>query len=126
MDLNKVMIIGRLTKDAELRYTPQGTAVTTLSIANNKKVKRDNEWVQEAYYFDCTMFGKSGENLNKYLKKGKQVAIEGELQQDRWNDKDTGARRSKVKINVNLLQLLGGTETTSFQDENFDEDGIPF
>jgi single-strand DNA-binding protein len=105
-DFNHVVLIGRLTRDAELRYTNSNLAVCEFSIANNQRRKKDNAWVDEAHFFDVTLWGKSAESLHKYLVKGKQVAIEGQLRQDRW-EKD-GQSRSRVKINANNIQLLGG------------------
>lgn len=105
-DINSVTIVGRLTRDAELRYTPAGTAMSLFSIASNRSVKKGDAWVDEASFFDITLWNKQAEGLNKFLTKGTQVAIEGELKQERWN-KD-GKNFSKVVISVGKLQLLGG------------------
>jgi single-strand DNA-binding protein len=106
-DFNHVVLIGRLTRDAELRYTASNMAVCKFSIANNQRRKKDNAWVDEAHFFDVTLWGKTAESLHKYLVKGKQVAVEGQLRRDRW-EKD-GQARSKVEINANNIQLLGGS-----------------
>ncbi len=105
-DLNQIMIIGRLTRDAELKYTAGGFAIGSFSIAVNRRRKNGEQWVDEVSYFDVNLFGKSAENLNQYLIKGKQVGIQGELRQDRWEQ--DGQTRSKVFIVASNVQLLGG------------------
>lgn len=105
-DLNMVALIGRLTCDAELRYTASGSALCNFSIAVNRRVKKGEQWLDEASLLDITLWGKQGENLNKYLLKGGQVAIQGSLKQDRW-EKD-GQKFSKVSVHVEDIQLLGG------------------
>ena len=125
MDINKIFIIGRLVRDSEIKATPTGTPVLEFTVANNKKIQRDNEWVEESYFFDCSLFGKKAESLSKYLKKGKQVAIDGELKQSKWKTPD-GENRSRISIYVNLVQMLGGNKQSSFVGEEFDSEGIPF
>lgn len=105
-DINNVVIVGRLTRDAELKYTSGGTAVSKLGIAVNKRKKQGDEWKEEASFFDVTLWGKMAEGLNTYLVKGKQIAVEGELEQERW-EKD-GQNHSKVTITASNVQLLGG------------------
>jgi single-strand DNA-binding protein len=105
-DINKVFLVGRLTRDAELKYTNTGTAVSKFSLAVNRNKRSGDQWSEEANFFDLTLWGKQAEAVNQYLTKGKQVAIEGELRQNRWEQ--DGQKRSKVEINVNHLQLLGG------------------
>lgn len=107
-DLNTVTIIGRLTRDAELKYTAGGLAISRFSIAVNRRKKDGDNWVDEASFFDVTLFGKSAETLNQYLVKGKQIAIKGELHQERWEQ--DGQSRSKVGIIADSVQLLGGGE----------------
>lgn len=104
-DLNSVSIVGRLTRDAELKYTPAGMAISNFSIAVNRSRKNGDQWVEEANFFDINLFGKSAENLKPYLVKGQQVAINGELRQDRW-EKD-GQKFSRVNIIANNIQLVG-------------------
>ncbi|MFP4362579.1 MAG: single-stranded DNA-binding protein [Spirochaetia bacterium] len=106
-DLNHVVLIGRLTRDAELKYINSGTAVTKMSLAVNRRKRSGDGWTEEASFFDVTLWGKLGESLNQYLKKGKQIAVEGELRQNRWEQ--DGQPRSKVEIVANNLQLLGGS-----------------
>jgi single-strand DNA-binding protein len=105
-DVNHVILIGRLTRDAELKYTAGGQAVCKFSIAVNRRRKQNDQWVEEANFFDIVLWGRSGEAINQYLVKGKQVAVEGELRQDRWEQ--DGQNRSKVEIMANNVQLLGG------------------
>ena len=105
-DVNHVVLVGRLTRDAELKYTQGGAAVCKFSIAINRRRKNGEEWVEEVNYFDIVLWGRQGEALNQYLVKGKQVAVEGELRQNRWEQ--DGQSRSKVEIIANNLQLLGG------------------
>jgi single-strand DNA-binding protein len=105
-DLNHVVLIGRLTRDAELKYTANGQAVCKFSIAVNRRRKSGDQWVEEANYFDIVVWGRQGEALNQYLVKGKMVGIDGELRQDRWEQE--GQNRSRVEIMANNIQLLGG------------------
>lgn len=105
MDINHVVLIGRLTKDAELRYTSSGMAVANISLAINQRRKRDNQWVDEAHFFDAVVWGKQAEAISQYLVKGKQIALEGQLRQNRWEQ--DGQKRSRVEISANNVQLLG-------------------
>ncbi len=105
-DVNHVVLIGRLTRDAELKYSSGGAAICRFSLAINRRKKQGDEWVEEANFFDVVLFGKSGESINQYLVKGKQVAVEGELHQNRWEQ--DGQSRSKVEIYATNVQLLGG------------------
>lgn len=104
--LNKVQLIGNLTRDPELRYTPSGTAVTELGLAVNDRVKRGNEWVDEATFVDCSLFGKQAETACEYLRKGSSVLIEGRLKLDQW-EKD-GKKNSKLRVVGERMQMLGG------------------
>ena len=104
--INHVVLVGNLTRNAELKYTNGGMAISTFSIAVNQRRKKDEQWVDEAHFFDVEYFGKAAEAVNQYLVKGKQVGVEGSLRQDRW-EKD-GQARSKVKITASNLMLLGG------------------
>ena len=129
-DNNVVSINGRLVRETELKYASSGTAFLKFSIAVNRSVKKGDKWEDEASFLDCTFFGKMAESVNKYLSKGKQVSIIGELVQNRW-EKD-GQKHSKVEIIVNKLQLLGSKDDSkqSYQKpeqrlntpENFQDD----
>jgi len=105
-DVNHVVLIGRLTRDAELKYTASGMAICKFSLALNSRYKKGEEWVEESHFFDITLMGKSGEAINQYLIKGKQIAVEGELRQDRWEQ--DGQKRTRVYVFANNVQLLGG------------------
>jgi len=104
-DINRVVLVGRLTRDAELRYTASGQPVSNISIAVNQRRKRDEQWVDEAHFFDAVVWGKTAESLAPYLKKGKQIGVEGELRQNRWEQ--DGQKRSRVEISTTNIQLLG-------------------
>lgn len=106
-DVNSLVIVGRLTRDAELKYTASGQALATFAVAVNRKVKRGDAWEEEGNFFDVVYWGRGAEAVNQYLLKGKQIAIEGSLKQDRWQDAE-GQPRSKVVIEANTVQLLGG------------------
>jgi single-strand DNA-binding protein len=88
-DLNRVTLVGRLTRDAELKYTNSGLAVAKLSIAVNRRKRSGDNWTDEVSYFDITLWGKVAESLNQYLQKGKQIAVDGETP-----PKQVGARRT--------------------------------
>jgi single-strand DNA-binding protein len=103
-----VALIGRLTRDAELKYTSGGTAVCKFSVAVNRKKKDGDNWVDEASFFDVVLWGRQGEALNQYLVKGKQIGVNGELRQERWQDRDSGQGRSRIEIVADNIQLLGG------------------
>jgi single-strand DNA-binding protein len=107
-DINHVVLVGRLTRDAELKYTANGQAVCKFSIAVNRRRKQGEQWVDEANFFDIVVWGRQGESLNQYLVKGKLVGVDGELRQDRWEQ--DGQNRSKIEIVANNLQLLGGNQ----------------
>ena len=101
---NRVILVGNLTRDVELRYTPGGTAVTDISLAVNDRVKRNDEWMDEVSYFDVTLWGRTAEVAGEYLSKGSPVLIEGKLKQDRWEQ--DGQKRSKVKVIGEKMQML--------------------
>lgn len=105
-DINKVMLVGRLTRDAELMYTNSGYPLCKFSLAVNRRKKQGDQWVDEANFFDLNLWGRRGESLNTYLTKGTQVAVEGQLRQERWEQ--DGMKRSKVTIEAVNIQLLGG------------------
>lgn len=102
---NRVVLVGNLTQDVELRYTPAGTAVTDVSLAVNERVKRNDQWTEEANFFDVTLWGRTAEVASEYLSKGSSVLIEGRLKQDRWEQ--DGQKRSKVKVVGERMQMLG-------------------
>ena len=120
-DVNRVVEIGHLTRDEELTYTPGGMAIGKVSIAINRRVKKGQDWVDEANYFDVVIFGKQAEALKRFLTKGKQIAVDGFLKQERWQDQQTGQNRSTVKIVANDIQLLGGRDGGSQNNGGYDD-----
>ena len=110
-DINHAVLVGRLTRDAELKYTASGQAVCKFSIAVNRRKKNGDQWEDEANYFDIVLWGRQGEALNQYLLKGKSVGVDGELRQDRWQQ--DGQNRSKIEIVASNIQLLGGSSGSS-------------
>ena len=106
-NLNKVMLIGNLTRDPELRYTPKGTAVADIGLAINRVWNNDQGQKQEDTTFvDVTLWGRQAELAQQYLSKGRGAYIEGRLQLDTWDDKETGKKRSKLKVVGENLQFL--------------------
>lgn len=135
-DLNVVALTGRLTRDSELRYTNGGMAIAKFSIAVNRRTKKVDQWVDEASFFDCSLFGKSAEGVHQFLNKGQQVAINGSLVQSRWEQ--DGQNRSRIEVMVNSLTLLGSKSDEQPRQaapqvlesepsmSNFSDDRIPF
>ena len=110
-DLNKVILIGRLTQDCgnderNFQYVGNGTAKAVVSLAVNRSVKKNGNWVDEVSFINVTIWGKTAENLKQYLKKGTQICVEGYLTQDRW-EKD-GKKESRLNVTAESVQLLGG------------------
>lgn len=120
-DINKVIMSGRLIKDAEIKYTGTGLAISNFCIASNKSIKDGDGWKDKAGFFNCKLWGKTAEALNKYLLKGKLVFIEGELDFQQW-EKD-GQKRSKIEINVTKIVLGGDKKNSQSMDE---DDEAPF
>jgi single-strand DNA-binding protein len=110
-NLNKVMLMGNLTRDPEIKYTPKGTAIAELGLAVNRVYTTDQgERREETTFVDVELFGRQAEIAGEYLKKGRPVFIEGRLKLDTWDDKTTGAKRSKMRVVGEMLQLLGSRE----------------
>jgi single-strand DNA-binding protein len=110
-DLNKVILIGRLTQNCgneerSFSYVGNGTAKAVISLAVNRSVKKNGNWADEVSFINVTIWGKTAENLKQYLKKGTQICIEGYLTQDRW-EKD-GKKESRLNVTAESVQLLGG------------------
>ena len=111
-NVNKVILLGRITRDVELRYTSTGTAVAELGMAVNRYRKDDNGQSQEEVTFvDVTLWARQAELASQYLEKGRQVYIEGRLDMDEWEDKTTGKKRTKLKIVGENMQFIGGGES---------------
>lgn len=107
-NLNKVMLMGNITRDPEVRYTPKGTAVADITIAVNRISTLDNgEKREEVTFVDVTLWGRTAEIAGEYLRKGRPVFIEGRLQLDSWDDKQSGQKRSKLKVVAESMQLIG-------------------
>ncbi len=137
-DLNRVILVGRLTRDPELRYTPAGAAVCSFSLANGRTFTQGSEKKEQTSYFDCVAWSKLGEVIAEYCKKGKQIAVEGRLQQRRWDDSE-GNKKSKIEVVVENFQFLSGGKSeeqssgtgnppdSKYYEENpFSDDDIPF
>jgi single-strand DNA-binding protein len=120
---NKVLLLGNLTRDPEVRYTPKGSAVCDLGIAVNRSYTTDaGEKREEATFVDVTLWGRTAEVAGEYLKKGRPVFIEGRLQLDSWDDKQTGQKRSKLKVIGETMQLLGSGRGGGAPAEASEED----
>ena len=104
---NKVIVMGNLTRDVELRHIPSGTAVADISVAINDRRKVGDEWVDETTFVDVTLWGRTAEVAAEYLSKGSPVFVEGKLKQESWEDKESGQKRSKIKIVADRMQLVG-------------------
>ena len=102
---NRVVLVGNLTRDPELRYIPSGTAVSEIGLAVNDRVKKNDQWVDETTFVDVTLWGRTAEVANEYLSKGSSVLIEGRLKLDMW-EKD-GQKRSKLRVVAEKMQMLG-------------------
>ena len=108
---NRVILVGNLTRDVELRYTQSGTAVTKIGLAVNDRVKRNDEWVDETTFVDITLWGRTAEVASEYLAKGSSVLIEGRLKLDSWEDKNDGKKRYKLRVVGEKMQMLGSRKS---------------
>ncbi len=116
---NKVILLGNLTRDPEVRYTPKGSAVADLGIAVNRQYTLENgEKREEVTFVDVTFWGRTAEVAGEYLKKGRPVFIEGRLQLDTWDDKQSGQKRSKLKVIGENMQMLGSPRGAGGGDES--------
>lgn len=107
--INKVILIGNVTRDVELRYTSKGTAVAEVGLAMNRRYKGNDGNVQEdTVYVDVTLWGKTAKIGAECLEKGRQIYVEGRLEQDQWEDRQTGQKRSRLKVVVEELKFFGG------------------
>ena len=127
MNYQKMMLLGRLSRDVELRYSQGGLAIAKFGIASNRRYK-DNDKV---CFFDVTAFGKIGETIEKYLKKGDPLFIEGHFELNKWEDKQTGQQRQKLELIVESFQFVGGSSSgsdsgTAKSTSQQDIDNIPF
>ena len=106
---NKVILVGNLTRDPQVKYTTGGTAVTEIGLAVNRRWldKQSNQWKDETTFVDITLWGRTAEIAGEYLSKGKSVLIEGRLQLDTWDDKESGQKRSKLRVVGENMTMLG-------------------
>jgi len=108
---NRIILVGNLTRDPELRYMPSGGAVCTTGIATNRKFKKqDGSSGEEVCFVDITFFGRTAEVANQYLKRGAKVLVEGRLKLDQWTDQN-GGKRSKHSVTVDSMQMLGSKDS---------------
>lgn len=109
---NKVILVGNLTRDPQVRYTPGGQAVSEIGLAVNRSWfdKNANQRREEVTFVDVTLWGRTAEIAGEYLAKGKQVLVEGRLQLDQWNDKESGQKRSKLHVVCENLTMLGSRQ----------------
>jgi single-strand DNA-binding protein len=105
---NKVILIGNLTRDPELRYTPKGTAIAKIGLAVNRVwTSEGGEKKEEVTFIDVDIFGRTAENVGQYMRKGRPIMIEGRLKLDQWDDKQTGQKRSRLGVVAETVQFLG-------------------
>lgn len=108
-NLNKVQLMGNLTRDPEVKYTAKGTAITSIALAINHAYKtNDGEMREDVTFVEVTFFGKQAETIGEYCKKGRPLYVEGRLKQDSWDDKETGQKRYKMTVIGSEFQFLGG------------------
>jgi single-strand DNA-binding protein len=116
---NKIILIGNLTRDPELRYTPQGTPVANMRIAVNSRVKQGDDFKEETLFIDVIVFGKQAESSTQYLAKGRSILVEGRLKENRWEQ--DGQQRSKVEVIASTIRFLSRKNST---EESGSEDDI--
>ena len=102
---NRVIIMGNVTRDIELRHTNAGTAVTDISLAVNDRVKRNDQWTEETTFVDVTLWGRQAEVASEYVSKGSPILVEGMLKQDTWEQE--GQKRSKLFVRADSFKLIG-------------------
>ncbi|MGE0609177.1 MAG: single-stranded DNA-binding protein [Pirellulales bacterium] len=108
-NFNRVILVGNVTRDIDLKYTPTNLAVTDIGMAvNDKRKNASGEWVEETTFVDVTLWGRTAEVASEYLSKGASVLIEGRLKLDQWDDKQSGQKRSKLRVIGERMQMLGG------------------
>jgi single-strand DNA-binding protein len=129
-DFNRVILMGRLTRDVELKYTPSGTAVTEIGLATSDRRKNQaGEWVEETVFVDVTLWGRTAEVASEYLSKGSTILIEGRLKYDTWESE--GQKRSKLRVVGERMQMVGsrpgsagpnaakGRDSSSFDESEY-------
>lgn len=107
--MNKVILLGNLTRDVEIKYTPSNNAVANLSVAVNRKwTSAAGEKKEEVAFIDMEAWGKTAENIAKFFAKGRPILVEGRLKQETWDDKETGKKRSKLLVSIDTFHFCGG------------------
>ena len=126
---NKVMLMGNLTRDPELRFTANGAAVASFGLAINRRYKQGDDWKEEVCFVDITVWGKQAENCAEYLSKGRAVFLEGYLKLNSWEN-ESGEKRNKHEVVANTVQFLGGRpggrDESPGNDSDSGKDDIPF
>ncbi|MDD2404914.1 MAG: single-stranded DNA-binding protein [Sphaerochaetaceae bacterium] len=123
-DINVVVLVGRLTRDSELRFTNNGTAICRFSLAVNRLKRSGDQREEEVSYIDIVVWGKQAETLNPYLVKGRQICVNGELRQSRWEQ--DGQSRNKIEVVANNIELLGGSGTSASESNgNYQRNQAP-
>src|SRR6187455_565520 len=108
---NKVILVGNLTRDPELRYTPKGTAIAKIGVAVNRVWTNEaGEKKEDVTFIDVDIFGRTAENVGQYMRKGRPILIEGRLRLDQWDDKQTGQKRSRLGVVAETVQFLGSAQ----------------
>jgi single-strand DNA-binding protein len=108
---NKVVLVGNLTRDPELRYTPKGTAIAKIGLAVNRVWTNEaGEKKEEVTFVDVDIFGRTAENVGQYMRKGRPILIEGRLKLDQWDDKQTGQKKSRLGVVAETVQFLGSAQ----------------
>ncbi|OGV53459.1 MAG: hypothetical protein A2X45_24300 [Lentisphaerae bacterium GWF2_50_93] len=126
-NLNKVLLIGNLTKDPELRYTPQGSAICDFRIAINRQyMTSDGQKKEEVSFIDINVWGRQAETCNRFIKKGSQVFVEGRLKLDSWQDKETGKNRSRLFVVAERIQFLNTPGARPAGDQNDAQEQEPY
>ncbi|MDD5728636.1 MAG: single-stranded DNA-binding protein [Victivallales bacterium] len=116
--LNKVILLGNLTRTPELRYTPSGSAVCEFGLAVNRKYLSNGQEKEETCFVNISVWGKQGESCQRYLEKGSAALIEGRLQYEQWEDRDTGKKRSTLRVVAERVQFVGGRREDSYGQGN--------
>lgn len=129
VSFSRITMMGNLTRDPEIRYNPNGTAVCNMSLALNRRYKQGGEFKEEVSFIDVVVFGKQAENCGQYLHKGNGVLVDGRLQQRRW-ETDDGQKRSKVEVVATNVEFMpkkqAGAEPEPEVEGTVDEGDIPF
>jgi single-strand DNA-binding protein len=125
-NFNKVLLMGNLTRDPEVRYTPKGTAIANIGLAVNRQWTAENgEKKEEVTFVDVEVWGRQAETIGQYMAKGRPLFIEGRLKLDQWDDKETGQKRTKLKVVCENFQFIGAPRQGAEYKEQGGEDSQP-